>query len=147
MIANIGRQLKPGGWVEFKDWDVRPYNTAGTLWGIPENFVRKWHDVVLSTCEDVVGATPNPALIIPDICKSVGFRNLEDRVFDVPVGSWPKDPKKKLVGRFYGITLYEGAPAMSLRLLTAFRNWDLDEVHVLNAKFREDIKKTHFYHK
>lgn len=138
--------LKPGGWIEFKDWDVRPYNPAGEL-TIPDNYVKKWHDLILATCEDWVGATANPALLIPNICKEVGFVNMQDHVFEVPAGGWPKDPKKKLIGRFYGITMYEGAPGMSLRLLTHFRNWQIDEVHVLNAKFREDMKKTHYYHK
>ncbi|KAF1810525.1 S-adenosyl-L-methionine-dependent methyltransferase [Eremomyces bilateralis CBS 781.70] len=147
LIKQCFRQLNPGGWVEFKDWDVRPYSPSGELGKLPDNAVKAWHDVVMETCGDYYGATPTPALIIPDICKSTGFTKLENHVFEVPSGSWPKDKKKSLVGQYYGTTMREGAAAMSMRLLTAFRGWDPKEVDVLNAKFREDMKTTYFYHK
>jgi hypothetical protein len=131
--------------VEFKDWDVRPHNSSGTL-DIPDNYVKKWHDEVINTCIDL-GIPPFPPLIIKDIATAAGFTNMQERVFEVPVGGWAKDKKKKIIGKFYGITLDEGAPAISLRLLTQFRGWSPAEVNVLNAKFREDMKTFPFYHK
>jgi hypothetical protein len=63
------------------------------------------------------------------------------------VGPWAKDKQKKLIGAFYGVTLSEGAPGMSMRLLTQTRGWGREEVNVLNAKFRQDIKRFPIYHK
>lgn len=65
----------------------------------------------------------------------------------MPVGGWPKDPKKKLVGKYYGATLYEGASTLSIYLLTNFLDWDIKEVEIFNAKFRENMKTFQFYHK
>ena len=131
--------------MEFKDWDVRPCNSSGTH-DIPDNYVKHWHNEIISACNDF-GVTPCPALIIKDIVTATGFVSMQEKVFQVPVGAWPKDKKLKMIGRFYGATLYEGAPAMSLRLLTQLRGWGTDEVNVLNARFREDMKTFPFYHK
>jgi hypothetical protein len=144
-VLTFPRHLKPGGWVEFKDWDTRAYDSSGTR-DIPNNYVKQWHEEVIGACNDL-GVTPYPALIIKDVATAAGFTNLQEKVFQVPVGSWPKDKKLKLIGRYYGVTVDEGAPAMSLRLLTQVRKWTADEVHVLNARFREEMKTFPFYHK
>jgi Methyltransferase domain len=139
------RHLKPGGWVEFKDWDTRAHDSTGSR-DIRDNYVKLWHDEVIGACNDL-GVTPYPALIIKDVATDAGFTNLHERIFPVPVGAWPKDKKLKLIGKFYEITVDEGAPAMSLRLLTQTRNWSVEEVHALNARFRKDMKSYPFYHK
>jgi len=137
--------LKPGGWVEFKDWDVRAHDPSGSR-DLPDNYVKRWHDEVIGACVEL-GTSPSPALVIKDVASAAGFINIQERVFEVPVGPWAKDKQKKLIGAFYGVTLDEGAPGMSMRLLTQTRGWSTGEVNVLIAKFREDIKRFPFYHK
>jgi hypothetical protein len=90
---------------------------------------------------------PCPGLILKDVATKAGFTRIQEKVLPVPVHSWPKDKKLKLIGRFYGLTLDEGAPAISMRLLTQVRGWTADEVHVLVARAREAMKKYQFYHK
>jgi len=138
--------LKPGAWAEFKDWDARPYTPEGSL-ELPDNTIKKWHAIAIDACEYKVGASPNPGIFLKQKFAEAGFINIAEKVFEVPVGSWPKDPKKKLVGKYYGVTFFEGAQAVSTRLFTHFLNWDMKEVEVFNAKFRENVKTFQFYHK
>jgi len=145
LVKQCYKHLKPGGWVEFKEWDVRPHSSSGSL-DIPDNYVKKWHDEVIGACNEI-GINPHPALAIKDVVTAGGFTDIHETMYEVPVGGWAKDKKKKTIGRFYGLTLYEGAPAISLRLLTQVRGWSTAEVDVLIAKFREDMKTFPFYHK
>jgi hypothetical protein len=137
--------VKPGGWVEFKDFDVQAYNSAGSR-DLPDGIIKKWHHEIIGACTDM-GVEACPGLLLKDVATKAGFTRVQEKIFPVPVGGWPRDPKLKLVGKFYGLTLDEGAAAISMRLLTQVRGWSAEEVHVLVARAREEMKRYHFYHK
>ncbi|KAF2457349.1 S-adenosyl-L-methionine-dependent methyltransferase [Lineolata rhizophorae] len=141
--------LAPGGWAEFKDWDVRPRLANGSF-DLPDNSIKKWHDLVVGTCESLAGTATgitSPGIEMRKRFEDAGFANIQERVFILPVGGWPQDEKLKEIGKYYFFALREGLEALSLRILTTFLNWKPEEVKVLNAKFREEMKTTQFYHK
>ncbi|KAF2457553.1 S-adenosyl-L-methionine-dependent methyltransferase [Lineolata rhizophorae] len=137
--------VKPGGYAEFKDWDVRPHAPDGSL-NLPDNAVKRWHDIVCGAFEEHGGVT-SPGIDMKKRFEDAGFVNVQERVYNVPIGAWAKDPKLKELGKFYGVALGEGVESMSLHVLTHYLKWDVDEVKALANQFREDIKTTPAYHK
>jgi SAM-dependent methyltransferase len=146
---NLMRQsyenLNPGCWVEWADWDYKPRLPDGTI-DRRDNWVTKWHNTIMTTCESKTGASPSPGPLLKDLVTNAGFEEVKEVVFKVPVGSWPKDKKLKEIGRFYKVSLEEGLDSITLRLLTHFLGYSPEEAKVLNAHFRTAMKEINFYH-
>jgi SAM-dependent methyltransferase len=137
--------LNEGGWVEFSDWDYRPRLPDGAV-DRRDNWITKWHKIMMGTCEEKTGASASPGPLLKNLIRTAGFEEVKEKIFKVPVGTWPKDKKLKEVGQFYRVALEEGLDAISLRILTHFLRYSLDEATILNAKFRAEIKEVNFYH-
>lgn len=85
---------------------------------------------------------------LPDILKAEGFENVELGQKHVPLGTWPKDAKLKEIGRVFRVQFLEMAiEAYSLALFTRFGQWNSEEVQVLLAMVRAELKtnKIHLY--
>ncbi|KAF1815266.1 S-adenosyl-L-methionine-dependent methyltransferase [Eremomyces bilateralis CBS 781.70] len=145
LVKQCYDNLTPGGWVEFKDWDYRPRLPDGSL-DLPDNTVKKWHKVVMSTAEEKAGRSTTPAVGLKDRVTKTGFVNVQETVLKTPIGIWPKDPVLKEIGRCYRLALDEGLEAISLRMLTQLAGWSTLEAQVLNADFRKAMKEFPFYH-
>ncbi|RPB16295.1 S-adenosyl-L-methionine-dependent methyltransferase [Morchella conica CCBAS932] len=78
------------------------------------------------------------------------FVNMEENIFKVPIGSWPKDPKMKNIGRYNLLNLRSfRKEGFTLSLFTRFLDWTADEVYVLLAGVRSELrsKDNNFYFK
>ncbi|KAJ4265099.1 hypothetical protein NW762_005345 [Fusarium torreyae] len=85
---------------------------------------------------------------LPDMLKEAGFEDVDFVQKVVPMGTWPKDPKLKEVGRWFRVQFLEMAlEAYSLALFTRAGGWSNEEAQVLFAKVREELKtnKIHLY--
>jgi SAM-dependent methyltransferase len=145
LTAQCYSSLKPGGWVEFAEWHYEPFLPNG----IPDkrnNDVVRWHGI-MNTCLEEAGITAKPGPDLTKWIKDAGFGEMEELVFNVPIGRWPKDPKLKQVGQWYMASLSVGLEGISLRTFTQVAGMSLEEVHVTNAKFRQSMKDIRFYHK
>lgn len=59
-----------------------------------------------------------------------------------PIGTWPKDRRLKEIGRYFRVQFLEGAvDSYSMALFTRFGGWSAEEVQVLLAHVRDEIKK------
>lgn len=89
--ANMLRHIKPGGWCEFKDWDVTPVSPDNSL---PENSeMVKFIDLIISACSKI-GREPRPGHQVKKWLEDAGFVNVKEVVKFVPIGLWPKDAKQ-----------------------------------------------------
>ena len=78
---------KPGGWVEFQDWDCFVECHDGS---VPhDSAFYKWHEYVLNRIENV--ATGRPGRYLEKWVKEAGFVNVIVEKLPIPSGTWPKD--------------------------------------------------------
>ena len=85
---------------------------------------------------------------LPDMLKEAGFEGADFVQKVVPMGTWPKDPKLKEVGRWFRVQFLEMAlEAYSLALFTRAGGWSNEEAQVLFANVRGELKtnKIHLY--
>jgi SAM-dependent methyltransferase len=137
--------LKPGGWVELCDWDYEPHRPDGTI-DKRDNWIVKWHSLVIDTCAEKIGVHPNPPPEFKAWATAAGFEDVREVVFQVPVGGWAKNPKLKEIGRYYRYSLEEGLDSITLRIFTQLLGYTLTEAKATNAMFRNAIKENNFYH-
>jgi hypothetical protein len=85
---------------------------------------------------------------MPDLLRGAGFENVEIVQKVVPLGTWPKDKHLKEVGKWFkGQFLSMAIEAYTLALFTRAGGWTPDQVQVLLALVRNELKtnKIHLY--
>ena len=83
------RATKPGGWVEFSDWDSTPNSDDGTTKG---SMIEKYWDIMVKGFNKA-GYVSSPGPQLEKWLKETGFVNVRAEKFRVPIGTWPKDKK------------------------------------------------------
>lgn len=74
--------------------------------------------------------------------------NVTEKIFKMPTGPWPKDPKLRLVGAFEQENLWVNLDGISLRVFQKGLGWSAEETSVFLAGVRKDIKdrRIHAYY-
>ena len=81
---------RPGGWVEFQDFDMRFYSTDGTF--APDCSANEWCNEIILALETMDReAEPGPKL--ENWVRDAGFINVNHQCLPIPVGLWPKDKR------------------------------------------------------
>ncbi|GME43526.1 methyltransferase domain-containing protein [Neofusicoccum parvum] len=137
LMRQAFQHTKPGGWVEFQDFEMRFYTNGGEF--KPGSPLDKWCDELIAGITGA-GYDPEPGSKLKKWVEDAGFTNVTHKLLPIPTGTWPKDKKLKEIGAFDLVQFLEGLEAISMRTLTTLRGWSAEEVHVLLAKLREELK-------
>lgn len=137
LIKQCYRSVKPGGWVEFQDWDGYPYSEDGSLNGTG---LQKYYDEVYGAFEKA-GYEVRPGPKLEEWFKDAGFVNIQVKKFQVPYGVWPKDRHFKEIGTWLQAGAEAGFEAGALAALTRYKAWNREEVIALANKARADGRK------
>lgn len=137
LMQQCFENIRPGGWVEFQDFDIDYYSQDGSL--SKTHAMRRWLDIAYGA-EENTQRSLRPGPKIEGWVRDAGFTNVQVVKNVLPLGTWPKDPKLKMIGRYNWIQLYEGLQAMSLRLFTRFLGWAPEDVEMLLLEVRKDLR-------
>lgn len=130
--------LKPGGWVESQEFSYRRGTDDNS---VPEDSaITKWQDLWTEGIE-MIGrkGVCNPDLIETQMANA-GFVNITRRNFKLPLGPWCKDKTLKQAG-LYTLTLADGLHGLSVKIFTQLLGWSVDEMEVLLAQCRKELKR------
>lgn len=137
-LTTWNRHTKPGGWVEFQDYDLHYYtSTNGTF--EKDGPMMQWAKHIAASVEKY-GIEPSPGGKLEQWVKDAGFVNVVAKVLPVPMGTWPKDKRLKEIGAFNLISVLDNLEGITLRALQASLGWSADEVKVLCAQVRAVLK-------
>ncbi|KAL1840130.1 hypothetical protein VTJ49DRAFT_786 [Mycothermus thermophilus] len=137
LVKNAYDNLNPGGWVEFQDYDIMYYSEDGSL--KPESATHQWISELIDT-SNKIGRDPQPGRSLEKWVREAGFEKVEHHKFRMPIGGWPKDPGLKQIGTYNLAQLLSGLEAFSLRLYCGVLGWSKEELMVLLAKVRKELK-------
>ncbi|KAF6828005.1 hypothetical protein CMUS01_08766 [Colletotrichum musicola] len=135
--------LTPGGYVELFEGHARTQSDDGSL--TPKHAFSKWCDK-LDECCKILG---RPFVHVPGlvpILKDVGFVDVTIVPFKWPMGPWAKDPYYKELGEWALANALEGLEAWTMAALTRALDWSPEEVQVLLAQVRKDLKDQSIHH-
>ncbi|KAL1646551.1 hypothetical protein SLS58_003137 [Diplodia intermedia] len=128
LIANMFKCTRPGGWTESDDGSLKPNAHINRFLATLEEGCKK------------LGKELYPGPLAEGWLKDAGFVNVQTRMYKIPLGPWPKDPKMKEVGLVNLMQYLDGLEAFSFRMFTNVLGWKLEEVKVINAQVREELK-------
>lgn len=140
--------LQQGGWIEQVEPDVVFTSDDGSL---PEDsFMRTWGPNTMSAAEKT-GRRIDITNTMRAGIEKAGFIDVHEKVYKIPIGTWPKDPLLKEVGRLGYHHALSGMEGWGMWLLTNHgvpKPWTKQDVQVYVAKLQAEIKtpQYHSYH-
>ncbi|KAF2713866.1 S-adenosyl-L-methionine-dependent methyltransferase [Pleomassaria siparia CBS 279.74] len=129
---------KPGGWVEFQDFDTGFYTSTNGEYS-RDGIIGQWADKIADGLRKF-GVEPDPGAKIENWVREAGFTNIVAKTLPFPVGTWPKDKTLKEVGAFNLIQFLDNLEGMTLGIYTSAWGWDPSEIKVLCAQLRSAFK-------
>ncbi|KAI4196717.1 MAG: hypothetical protein LQ350_006363 [Teloschistes chrysophthalmus] len=99
----------------------------------------KWINTLLAASRDFK-RDPCPGPKLAQNMRDAGFQDVQEMRYKLPIGPWPKDKFLKTVGSWNLIQIEEGLEAFTLRLFTQVLGWQQEEVQVLLANVRKDLR-------
>lgn len=145
LYRQIYQNLKPGGWLEMQEYEVwiRSEDDPELL-NAP--VIAQWQELV-DKASIMFGKRLNIAESVKQRFIDAGFEDVRDDVYKVPIGTWPLDPKLKVLGLYQREQICDCVESVTLALLTRVLKWSNEETQVLIAKVRSDLrnKKQHLH--
>ncbi|KAF8252971.1 S-adenosyl-L-methionine-dependent methyltransferase [Wilcoxina mikolae CBS 423.85] len=97
--------LKPGGYIEsFEFIEFNLFCDDGTF--TPDTALWRYYDLI-NKAATKSGRPFTPERPLREVIAETGFKNLQEKLFKCPLGTWPADPKQKELGRVLGIPIGE----------------------------------------
>ena len=81
-------RLKPGGWIQHLDTSMSFTSDDASIDG--DHIMRRWSDI-LANCGDEIGKTFCVVDQAAERMQGVGFEDVQERWYKVPVGAWSED--------------------------------------------------------
>jgi hypothetical protein len=146
IIQKSYNNLKAGGWMESQEIYSTVYCDDHTM--PPTYPLLHW----TSQIDDAAMGLGKPLRIANKLKKwyeQAGFVEVREEIFAIPVSSWPKDERMKLLGKFFGWNLADGFQGWSLEYFVKGLGWSPAEVEVYIAHLRNSLldKSVHAYYK
>ncbi|KAK1546343.1 methyltransferase domain-containing protein [Colletotrichum paranaense] len=137
MLSQAFTALKPGGWVELQELRFVLQCDDGTMPGPEEYGYGKFVDLCMSGFRSF-GINPLAMERNSEMLRESGFENVVEKVWKVPIGTWPRDQKLKTIGLYNRSMLIDALQAVSMAPLTRGLKWSPAEVEV----FLIDVRKS-----
>ncbi|KAF2632418.1 S-adenosyl-L-methionine-dependent methyltransferase [Macroventuria anomochaeta] len=144
LYQQVFDNLQPGGYLHEVEMSIQFKSDDGTL--TPDHILSQWSDV-FHEASNRFGKSFYEVWNLSTYAKNVGFVDVVENVYKVPVNGWPADPRMKEIGRWNFLHCTQGAEGWGLFLLTKVMGWSVEEAQVFIAKFRNGLKerKVHAY--
>ncbi|KAJ9319263.1 hypothetical protein DTO271D3_32 [Paecilomyces variotii] len=136
LLEQCYNNTAPGGWVEFQDWNASIYSEDESLEG---SSIKLYYDII-NAAYAKAGYTINPGPNLERWFREAGFIDVRVRKYLLPMGTWPKDERLKVLGAWNLLEADSGFEAGAMAILTRNEGWGRDEVKILAQKARSDIR-------
>ncbi|KAL0937798.1 methyltransferase domain-containing protein [Colletotrichum truncatum] len=130
--------LKPGGWVELQEIHLFPLSANNSLpathpvaeyWGlVGKGLLNLGIDLEMAAGDK-----------LPNLMREAGFVNVTERLFHVPIGTWPRNRVLKTVGMYFRTVLLDGLQAIALGPFTRGLRWSVEQTEL----FLVDVRKAY----
>lgn len=137
LVAQAYTHLKPGGFVEFQDWDFTFRTQDGSL--REDAALWRWQKNGFEAARRI-GRSLWPGRDLERWVREAGFVDVQVVRSPMPLGPWPKDPLQKRLGLLSWANLWEGLQGFSLRLFLDVLGYQRGDLEMLLMEVRQDMQ-------
>ena len=104
--------------------------------------VDSYLDIYNAACQsaaDAAGITLGLEHLQRERVEASGLKIFRSVTIEIPIGQWSPDPRQKTLGKLALVGTLERLEAQSMRLLTKFLDWSVQDVTDLCARVRAEI--------
>ncbi|OOF91644.1 hypothetical protein ASPCADRAFT_510042 [Aspergillus carbonarius ITEM 5010] len=148
-IADWGRLLrqaydhvKPGGWVEIQESETWVRSDDGTC---KDAVMVRALQQKLEEGSTKFGKRMNIAPEVRGYMQRAGFENVTDDIYKCPVGTWPKSPRLKEIGRVAKVTLYDSIEPYALAIFTRVLGYTYEEAQDFVQKVQAELVSSNYH--
>jgi hypothetical protein len=128
--------LKPGAYIELIEIHVLARSYDNSL-PEPSQIVEFYN--VLKPLGAQIGIDLDVATKFRKLLEDGGYEDVQEQIFDLPMGDWPQDRRLKEIGRFQRFQFMGGLQAIGSALLTRMGRWTKEQVEVFLAGIRREL--------
>ena len=136
-IRKAFQHIKPGGCFELQELNCRFASDDDTL--KDDSNLADWSRKITEASANYNRRIPLHTEYMA-MFEKAGFVDVRQVILKSPTNPWPKDKHLKEVGKFQLLAHIEGLEGVSMALMTRGLNWKPDEVKVMLAKMRPELK-------
>ncbi|GJC82995.1 secondary metabolism regulator LAE1 [Colletotrichum liriopes] len=133
--------LKPGGWIELQEIHHFPLSAGHSL-SAAHPVAQYWGHVVQGLSNLGIDLNAAAGDRLPNMMREAGFINVTERVFHVPIGTWPRNRVLKTVGMYWRTILLDGLQAIALGPFTRGLQWSAEETELFLVAVRRAYHDT-----
>ncbi|RKK73653.1 hypothetical protein BFJ69_g9095 [Fusarium oxysporum] len=140
VLRQAYEHMKPGAWIEIQELDARANCDDGSL--APGAPLAKFFD----TAEQAVasfGMKFRAGENLREPLEKAGFTNVSCKVLKVPIGTWAKDKKLRLIGLYLKTAVNDMFGAMAAKPLRKIL--EPEEIEVFLADARKDLNNVNIH--
>ncbi|OLN85908.1 hypothetical protein CCHL11_05342 [Colletotrichum chlorophyti] len=142
VIQQAYDSLRPGGWLESQDFNVEAVSDDDTL--APDSALCRWV-AEMNYASELIGRPLSRSHFLKQWYEEVGFVDVRQHVFKIPINGWAKNPRHKHVGKLWEQNFLDGLSGFSLALFTQVLERRQEEVQVSLVDVRRDISNIHIH--
>ncbi|KAH8886934.1 S-adenosyl-L-methionine-dependent methyltransferase [Thozetella sp. PMI_491] len=146
MAEQTFKHLRPGGWVEFQEIYGKPLCDDGTMGD--DDIMKQYYEVSVKAMGQF-GIDLSQGSKVGEYLERAGFQNINCVVKKMPLGTWARDKRMRLIGLYVADLILTSLPSMVDGKPFARLGLSEEERMVWGARVREAIKEPHvhrYYH-
>lgn len=138
LVRKAFQHCKPGGYFELQELDPRFVSDDRSL--TEDSTLAYYSRLMCEASAEYNRPVPHHHEYFAWFEKA-GFVDIKQVLLKSPTNPWPKDKKLKEVGRYQLLAHIEGLEGVSIGLLSRVYDWKPEEVKILMAKLRPELKE------
>lgn len=128
--------LKPGGWMEMQEHECLLRSDDDTINQAPA--ITEWFQNV-DKASTQIGKRLNVAHMHKQWMIEAGFEAVDEDIHKLPIGSWPKDPRLKAIGRIERVQVMEAIPTFTIAYYTRVLGYTMEETEIAMMGIRKEF--------
>jgi len=144
VLEQAHKAMKPGAWIELQELDFQTQCDDDTMKDdyIVSKFLNLVKEGLAVFGVDLLAMRRNAEML-----QAAGFVNVQEKIFKVPLGTWPRHKTMKLIGLYLRSVMYDGLQGISMGPFTRALSWTPAEVELYLVGVRKELmnSSTHSY--
>lgn len=136
LMSSTNRALKPGGWIELQELKFQVQCDDGTVrkGNKVQDFYETMESALVHFDVDLLAMRHNKRNV-----TDAGFANVTEIPFKIPIGTWPKDPRLKMIGLYNRSMVHDALYGVAVRPFTHGLKWTVEELEVYLVDVRKEL--------